>query len=227
MKRQHISPLVRIGLTAASILALWLGIEEYVEVKSMTQDCILAILKMVYMFVLVYGSSYILYVGGICLYPMLKTAGRNTSKAITPEQFNEMVLEESKKSTENHDILMESLLSYTSYTFRQKLSTDQLNILLENIRLLSDGKDADESVTQRMKGVTSNDLYHFGWNVGKRLKRSNIQIAYFLKGTFKAMLEDVSIDTVQTKLAIKEGNFTLKLVPLDQELIPHIFPERA
>ncbi len=75
-----------------------------------------------------------------------------------------------------------------------------------------------------MAGVTSNDLYHFGWNVGKRLKRTNIQIAWFLKDTFKTMLDDVSVDTVQTKLANKEGNFTLKLIPLDQELIPHVFP---
>lgn len=51
-----------------------------------------------------------------------------------------------------------------------------------------------------------------------------MQIAWFLKATFKLMFSDVAVDTIQTKLAIKEGTFTLKLIPLDQPLIPHVFP---
>ena len=38
------------------------------------------------------------------------------------------------------------------------------------------------------------------------------------------MFSDVAVDTIKTKLAIKEGTFILKLIPLDQPLIPHVFP---
>lgn len=40
----------------------------------------------------------------------------------------------------------------------------------------------------------------------------------------KTFSGDVRKVRIQTKLAIKEGTFTLKLIPLDQPLIPHVFP---
>ena len=101
---------------------------------------------------------------------------------------------------------------------------NQIQILCNNIQQLAIGKDMSDDIAVKLDGVTSNDLYHFGWNIGKRLKKSNIQIAWFLKNTFKSMFSDVAIDTIQTKLAIKEGTFTLKLIPLDQPLTPHVFP---
>lgn len=119
---------------------------------------------------------------------------------------------------------MDDILSYSSLTFERHLSEDQIQVLCNNIQQLAKGKDVSDVITVKLDGVTSNDLYHFGWNIGKRLKKSNIQIAWFLKDTFKIMFSDVAVDTIQTKLAIKEGSFTLKLIPLDQPLIPHMFP---
>ena len=119
---------------------------------------------------------------------------------------------------------MDDILSYSSLTFERHLSEDQIQVLRNNIQQLAKGKDVSDDITVKLDGVTSNDLYHFGWNIGKRLKRSNIQIAWFLKDTFKIMFSDVAVDTIQTKLAIKEGSFTLNLIPLDQPLIPHMFP---
>lgn len=231
MKGQNISPMIRAILTAVSIIALWLGIQEYVEVKTLTQDTCLAVMRMMFISLLVFGSTYIIYVCGYYIAPKLRTriavASSAASAIIPKESFDDIVAEQVRMEVENQNNLIQSLTAYTSYSFSKKLSSDQLDILIENIQLLADGKDSSGNVTQKMVGVTSNDLYHFGWNIGKRLKRSNIQIAWFLKDTFKTMLEDVSIDTVQTKLAIKEGNFTLKLIPLDKELIPHVFPDCA
>ena len=120
--------------------------------------------------------------------------------------------------------IMDDILSYSSLTFDKHLTEAQIQTLCNNIQQLAKGKDVSDDITVKLDGVTSNDLYHFGWNIGKRLKRSNIQIAWFLKDTFKIMFSDVAVDTIQTKLAIKEGTFTLKLIPLDQPLIPHVFP---
>ena len=206
MKSLNISPLIKAGFTTVSIIALWLGINEYSEVKTLTHDSTLAVMRMFFMVVLVYGVSYISFLGGSYLIPKITIKLSSQPKAgvkigSSRETYDEMCTLETKR-----------------------LPAEQIDIIVENIQLLSQGKDAACSITHKMAGVTSNDLYHFGWNVGKRLKRTNIQIAWFLKDTFKTMLDDVSVDTVQTKLANKEGNFTLKLIPLDQELIPHVFP---
>ena len=232
MKNLNISPLIKAGFTAVSILALWIGINEYAEVKAMTHDGTLAVMRMCFMMVLVYGVSYISFIGFSYLMPRLRVkiaalSNNGVTIGITQEIYDDMCIKASKKKSDDHDELMKSLSDYASLTFSKMISSDQIDIIIENIHLLSKGKDASRSVTCRMSGVTSNDLYHFGWNIGKRLKRSNIQIAWFLKDTFKTMLDDVSVDTVQTKLANKEGNFTLKLIPLDQKLIPHIFPAVA
>lgn len=229
MKSLNISPLIKAGFTTVSIIALWLGINEYSEVKTLTHDSTLAIMRMFFMVVLVYGVSYISFLGGSYLIPKITIKLSSQPKAgvkigSSRETYDEMCTLETKRNEEAHDWLMKSLSDYTTFTFSKKLPAEQIDIIVENIQLLSQGKDAACSITHKMAGVTSNDLYHFGWNVGKRLKRTNIQIAWFLKDTFKTMLDDVSVDTVQTKLANKEGNFTLKLIPLDQELIPHVFP---
>lgn len=38
MKSLNISPLIKAGFTTVSIIALWLGINEYSEVKTLTHD---------------------------------------------------------------------------------------------------------------------------------------------------------------------------------------------
>ena len=64
MKGQNISPMIRAILTAVLIIALWLGIQEYVEVKTQTQDTCLAVMRMMFISLLVFGSTYIIYVCG-------------------------------------------------------------------------------------------------------------------------------------------------------------------
>lgn len=219
--------MIKAAFTAVSIFALWLGIQEYAVVKMMSNDSFLAIMRMLFMMIVVYGSSYILFLGGSYFKERYAVAGIRSASYTTQEQYDDMCAQVSEKKTVDQHTLMKSLTNYTSFTFSRVIPADQIDIIIENMQLLADGKDSSNSINHRISGVTSNDLYHFGWNVGKRLKKTNIQIAYFLKETFKTMLDDVSVDTVQTKLANKEGNFTLKLIPLDQELVPHIFPLSA
>lgn len=218
--------MIKAGFTAVSILALWLGIQEYASVKAVTHDSVLALMRMMFMMALVYGSSYMLYLGGPCLKAILSRR-KMAAAGISREQYDDMCARESQKTTDRKEEMMKALTDYASLTFSRIIPAEQIEIIVENLQLLSQEKDASRGISQRINGVTSNDLYHFGWNVGKRLKRTNIQIAWFLKGTFRGMLDDVSVDTVQTKLANKEGNFTLKLIPLNQELVPHIFPISA
>lgn len=230
MKYHHISPLIRVVIIAVSLFAIWIGINEYVDVKNETLDRCLAIMRMLFMMMIVFGSSYTIYVILSYSYKfyktrLLRTGNIESECGFSQKKYEDMVNWECLQQSKYQIDLLESINTYSSLTFGKLINSEHLNILIENIKLLSVDKDSTGYIMTRLTGVTSNDLYHFGWNVGKRLKKTNTQIAWFLKDTFKAMLEDVSIETIQTKLAIKEGNFTLKLIPVNEPLIPHIFPE--
>lgn len=99
-------------------------------------------------------------------------------------------------------------------------------VLLDNIRLFAAGKNtkADYGIKRKIEGITSNDLYHFGNNIRKRLDRNGYEAASFLKDTFSGMFYEVEIDTIKSKLANKEGRFTLPLIDKSEPLRPHIFP---
>jgi hypothetical protein len=64
-------------------------------------------------------------------------------------------------------------------------------------------------------------VYHFGWNIAKRLKVSNTMIAEFLKSQFPWQLADVEISTIAKKLSSDEGAFTLPKVEPRLPLPPY------
>lgn len=224
MKAPHKSPLTRAYLTVVTMSALGIGVSDYTQMITETSDIFLAVFHTIFVLSLVCGTGYLVYlISAYYIVPKLcGSCNSNDSDGQESRRLQTAILtatDSNKKSC-----IMDDILSYSSLTFERHLSENQIQVLCNNIQQLAKGKDVSDDITVKLDGVTSNDLYHFGWNIGKRLKRSNIQIAWFLKDTFKIMFSDVAVDTIQTKLAIKEGTFTLKLIPLDQPLIPHVFP---
>lgn len=224
MKDSYKSPWARAYLTVVTMSALGIGVSDYTRMITTTSDSILAIFHTIFVLSLVCGIGYLIYlvsayyiVPKICVTRISYESGDEESNRLQPT-----IPIESDVNTDSG--IMDNILSYSSLTFGRHLSQNQIKILCNNIQHLALGKDVSDDIAVKLDGVTSNDLYHFGWNIGKRLKKSNIQIAWFLKSTFKVMFYDVAIDTIQTKLAIKEGTFSLKLIPLDQPLVPHVFP---
>lgn len=224
MKDSYKSPWARAYLTVVTMSALGIGVSDYTRMITTTSDSILTIFHTIFVLSLVCGIGYLIYlvsayyiVPKLCVAHISYESGDEESNRLKPT-----ILIESDVNTESG--ILDDILSYSSLTFGRHLSQNQIQILCNNIQQLALGKDVSDDIAVKLDGVTSNDLYHFGWNIGKRLKKSNIQIAWFLKYTFKLMFSDVAIDTIQTKLAIKEGTFTLKLIPLDQPLTPHVFP---
>ena len=95
MKSHHISPLIKAGFTIATIAALLSAIGEYCDVMSASNDRCLAILKMIFTFVLVYGFTYITYLIGIYFAPkVLSGKATNCSderSIISADEFENMV----------------------------------------------------------------------------------------------------------------------------------------
>ena len=224
MKAPYKSPWTRAYLTVVTMSALGIGVSDYTQMITETSDIFLAVFHTIFVLSLVSGTGYLIYlISAYYIVPKLcDSCNSNDSDGQESRRLQTAILNATDSNKESD--IMDDILSYSSLTFERHLSEDQIQVLRNNIQQLAKGKDVSDDITVKLDGVTSNDLYHFGWNIGKRLKRSNIQIAWFLKDTFKIMFSDVAVDTIQTKLAIKEGSFTLKLIPLDQPLIPHMFP---
>lgn len=224
MKAPYKSPWTRAYLTVVTMSALGIGVSDYTRMITETSDIFLAVFHTIFVLSLVCGTGYLIYlISAYYIVPKLYVAHiscKSSDEESDRQQTDFLIGTDS--NTESG--IMDDILSYSSLTFDKHLTEAQIQTLCNNIQQLAKGKDVSDDITVKLDGVTSNDLYHFGWNIGKRLKRSNIQIAWFLKDTFKIMFSDVAVDTIQTKLAIKEGTFTLKLIPLDQPLIPHVFP---
>ena len=224
MKAPHKSPWTRAYLTVVTMSALGIGVSDYTQMITETSDIFLAVFHTIFVLSLVCGTGYLVYlISAYYIVPKLCVSrNSNESCGLENRRLQTAILNATDSNKESD--IMDDILSYSSLTFERHLSEDQIQVLCNNIQQLAKGKDVSDVITVKLDGVTSNDLYHFGWNIGKRLKKSNIQIAWFLKDTFKIMFSDVAVDTIQTKLAIKEGSFTLNLIPLDQPLIPHMFP---
>ena len=224
MKAPYKSPWTRAYLTVVTMSALGIGVSDYTRMITETSDIFLAVFHTIFVLSLVCGTGYLIYLlSAYYIVPKLYVAHiacKSSDEESDRQQTDFLIGTDS--NTESG--IMDDILSYSSLTFDKHLTEAQIQTLCNNIQQLAKGKDVSDDITVKLDGVTSNDLYHFGWNIGKRLKRSNIQIAWFLKDTFKLMFSEVAVDTIQTKLAIKEGSFTLKLIPLDQPLIPHVFP---
>lgn len=219
MKAPYKHPLAKAYITICVITSLGCGISKYASCKEVSTDGILAIFEMIFAMSLVLGISYLAYLATIYyVCPKLKSRNAKSNNVECETRCNDA------NNSHFEDDMLEQIEFYATKTFENHLSDTEMETLITNIECLSKDKDVEESIVHRLAGITSNDIYHFGWNIGKRLHKTNIQIAWFLKGTFKQMLEDVSIDTVQTKLAIKEGTFSLKLIPLGNDLVPHKFP---
>ena len=224
MKAPYKSPWTRAYLTVVTMSALGIGVSDYTRMTTETSDIFLAVFHTIFVLSLVCGSGYLVYlvtvyyiVPKLCVARISNESCHEESPRLGTALFSEAV-------PDANTGVMNDILSYSSLTFKKHLTEVQIQTLCDNIEQLALGKDVSDDISVKLDGVTSNDLYHFGWNIGKRLKKPNIQIAWFLKDTFKLMFADVAVDTIQTKLAIKEGTYTLKLIPLDQPLIPHVFP---
>lgn len=223
MKAPYKSPWTRAYLTVVMMSALGVGVTDYTRMITTTSDSILVVLHTIFVLSLVSGIGYLVYLVS-AYYIVPKFISRITYESCDRESNGLQPAFMIESDSNPEFCIMDDILSYSSLTFEKHLSQIQIQTLCNNIQQFALGKDVSDDISVKLDGVTSNDLYHFGWNIGKRLKKSNIQIAWFLKGTFKLMFSDVAIDTIQTKLAIKEGTFTLKLIPLDQPLVPHVFP---
>ena len=115
----------------------------------------------------------------------------------------------------------QEVIAYTLGTFAGVLTNEELMSLDNNLKAFILGEPTTQiSVNRRISKFRTHDVYHFGWNIAKRLKISNTIMAEFLKSQFPWQLADVEISTIAKKLSSDEGAFTLPKVEPRLPLAP-------
>ena len=116
----------------------------------------------------------------------------------------------------------QEVIAYTLGTFAGVLTNEELMSLDNNLKAFIIGEPTTQiSVNRRISKFRTHDVYHFGWNIAKRLKISNTIMAEFLKSQFPWQLADVEISTIAKKLSSDEGAFTLPKVEPRLTLPPY------
>ena len=113
------------------------------------------------------------------------------------------------------------VIAYTLGTFAGVLTNEELMALDKNLKAFILGKkELPAAVNRRISHLRTNDIYHFGWNIARRLKISNDDMAIFLKSQFVWHLDDSALSTISKKLSYEIGKFTIPKVDPKESLLP-------
>ena len=135
------------------------------------------------------------------------------AKAEEPEPIKTVSPLETPKAKE--------VIAYTLGTFAGVLTNEELMALDKNLKAFILGEmELPAAVNRRISHLRTNDIYHFGWNIARRLKISNDDMAVFLKSQFVWHLDDSVLSTISKKLSYEIGKFTIPKVDPKESLLP-------
>ena len=113
------------------------------------------------------------------------------------------------------------VIAYTLGTFAGVLTNEELMALDKNLKAFILGeRELPAALNRRISHLRTNDIYHFGWNIARRLKISNDDMAVFLKSQFVWHLDDSALSTISKKLSYEIGKFTIPKVDPKEILLP-------
>lgn len=112
---------------------------------------------------------------------------------------------------------------YTKETFHLVLTPEEIDNLVTSMRFFAvdfESKERPAAVNRAIHRISTLDLHHFGWNIGKRLKKDNAGIAHFLITQFPVVFKNSTEASIKKKLKSEDGRFMIDIVELDQKLAP-------
>ena len=112
---------------------------------------------------------------------------------------------------------------YTRTTFHLVLTPEEIDNLVNSMKLFAinyEPYQQSAAVNRAIHRISTLDLHHFGWNIGKRLKKDNTGIAHFLKTQFPVIFKNSTEASMKKKLKSEDGRFMIDIVELDKKLSP-------
>lgn len=119
--------------------------------------------------------------------------------------------------------IFEEIEEYTRATFHLILTPEEIDNLVTSMKFFAmvfESKERPAAVNRAIHRISTLDLHHFGWNIGKRLKKDNAGIAHFLITQFPVVFKNSTEASIKKKLKSEDGRFLIDIVELDQKLAP-------
>lgn len=119
--------------------------------------------------------------------------------------------------------IFKEIAEYTRTTFQQVLTPEEIDNLVNSMKFFAIDYEPDQhpaAVNRAIHRISTLDLHHFGWNIGKRLKKDNTGIAHFLKTQFPVVFKNSTEASMKKKLKSDDGRFMIDIIELDKELSP-------
>ena len=119
--------------------------------------------------------------------------------------------------------IFKEIAEYTRTTFQQVLTPEEIDNLVNSMKFFAIDYEPDQhpaAVNRAIHRISTLDLHHFGWNIGKRWKKDNTGIAHFLKTQFPVVFKNSTEASMKKKLKSEDGRFMIGIVELDKELSP-------
>jgi hypothetical protein len=145
-------------------------------------------------------------------------------EVVTPQtsSFEDLRQEQLQKRATEQEEKLNIALEYTRKSFVVYVSDNDLETLLQDIRIYANSLDIKELKSIKVKELTINDLRHFGWNIWNHFKpRKQEDIAYFLKVVFPDTFKDTEVESIKRHLKDDEKKGVVKIV----KKIEHKEPE--
>lgn len=119
--------------------------------------------------------------------------------------------------------IFKEIEEYTRETFHLVLTPEEIDNLISSMKFFAIDFESNQhpaAVNRAIYRISTLDLHHFGWNIGKRLKKDNAGIAHFLKTQFPVVFKNSTEASMKKKLKSEDGRFLIDIVELDQKLTP-------
>lgn len=125
--------------------------------------------------------------------------------------------------------LSEEIINYTKKTFENIMTSEQIEILLNNFRNLNNGESFKKVEWIKLpKGIFQFDLYHFCWNVGKRIYVKAIcdedfraRTAVLIKSSFPLTAKS-TLFTINKTMTNDDKPFSIPIIKPENPLEPII-----
>lgn len=104
--------------------------------------------------------------------------------------------------------IFEEIEDYTRATFHLVLSPEEIDNLVSSMKFFAmdfESKERPAAVNRAIHRISTLDLHHFGWNIGKRLKKDNAGIAHFLITQFPVVFKNSTEASMKKKLKSEDG----------------------
>lgn len=119
--------------------------------------------------------------------------------------------------------IFKEIEEYTRETFHLVLTPEEIDNLVCSMKFFAidfESNQHNAAVNRAIHRISTLDLHHFGWNIGKRLKKDNAGIAHFLKTQFPVVFKNSTEASMKKKLKSEDGRFLIDIVELDRKLDP-------